>query len=97
MNVAMFYDLDTEKKELKVNPVATQLNNGIEMRGPVVIAREGEFQPMDCNDSGFRPVYSFTFYDDITAVFDEIYDFVGGHLYTDDDLEDDDGRYDAYV
>ena len=52
---------------------------------------------MDCNDSGFRPVYSFTFYDDITAVFDEIYDFVGGHLYTDDDFEDDDGRYDAYV
>jgi hypothetical protein len=97
MNVAMFYDLDAEKKELKVNPVATQLNNGIEMRGPVVIALEGEFQPMDCNDSGFRPVYSFTFYDDITAVFDEIYDLVGGHLYTDDDLEDDDGRYDAYV
>lgn len=97
MNVAMFYDLDAEKKGLKVNPVATQLNNGIEMRGPVVIALEGEFQPMDCNDSGFRPVYSFTFYDDITAVFDEIYDFVGGHLYTDDDFEDDDGRYDAYV
>ena len=97
MNVAMFYDLDAEKKGLKVNPVATQLNNGTEMRGPVVIALEGDFHPMDCNDSGFRPVYSFTFYDDITAVFDEIYDFVGGHLYTDDDLEDDDGRYDAYV
>ena len=97
MNVAMFYDLDAEKKGLKVNPVATQLNNGTEMRGAVIIALEGDFHPMDCNDSGFRPVYSFTFYDDITAVFDEIYDFVGGHLYTDDDLEDDDGRYDAYV
>lgn len=97
LNVAMFYDLDAEKKGLKVNPVATQLNNGKEMRGAVVIAFEGEFHPMDCNDSGFRPVYSFTFYDDITAVFDEIYDLVGGHLYTDDDLEDDDGRYDPYV
>jgi len=97
LNVAMFYDLDAEKKGLEVNPVATQLNNGKEMRGAVVVALEGEFHPMDCNDSGFRPVYSFTYYDDITAVFDEIYDLVDGHLYTDDDLEDDDGRYDAYV
>ncbi len=97
MNVALFYDLDAEKKGLKVNPVATQLNNGTEMRGAVVVALEGEFHPMDCNDSGFRPVYSFTYYDDITAVFDEIYDLVGGHLYTDYDLEDDDGRYDPYV
>ena len=96
-NVAMFYDLDAEKKGLKVNLVATQLNSGKEMRGAVVIALEGDFHPMDCNDSGFCPVYSFTFYDDITAVFDEIYDLVGGHLYTDDDLEDDDGRFDAYV
>lgn len=97
LNVTMFYDIDGEKKDLKINPVATELNNGNEMRGAVVIALEGEFQPMDCNDSGFRPVYSFTYYDDITAVFDEIYDLVGGHLYTDDDLEDDDGRYDPYV
>lgn len=97
MNVAMFYDMDAEKKGLKVNPVATQLNNDREMRGSVVIALEGEFHPLDCNDSGFRPVYSFTYFDDITAVFDEIYDLVGGHLYTDDDLEDDDGRYDPYV
>ncbi len=97
MNVTMFYDMDAEKKGLKVNPVATRLNNDREMRGPVVIALEGEFHPMDCNDSGFRPVYSFTYFDDITAVFDEIYDLVGGHLYTDDDLEDDDGRYDPYV
>ncbi len=97
LNVAMFYDLDAEKKGLKVNPVATQLNNGTEMRGAVIIALEGDFHPMDCNDSGFCPVYSFTFYDDITVVFDEIYDLVGGQLYTDDDLEDDDGRYDAYV
>ena len=77
--------------------MATRLNNDREMRGPVVIALEGEFHPMDCNDSGFRPVYSFTYFDDITAVFDEIYDLVGGLLYTDDDLEDDDGRYDPYV
>ena len=97
MNVAIFYDLDAEKKGLKVNPVATQLNSGTEMRGAVIIALEGDFHPMDCNDSGFRPVCSFTYYDDITAVFDEIYDLVEGHLYTDDDLEDDDGRYDAYV
>jgi hypothetical protein len=97
LNVTMFYDIDGEKKGLKINPVATELNSGNEMRGAVVIALEGEFHPMDCNDSGFRPVYSFTYYDDITAVFDEIYDLVGGHLYTDDDLEDDDGRYDPYV
>ncbi len=97
LNVTMFYDIDGEKKDLKINPVATKLNSGKEMRGAVVIALEGEFHPMDCNDSGFRPVYSFTFYDDITAVFDEIYDLVGGHLYTDDDFEDDDGRYDPYV
>ena len=97
LNVTMFYDIDGDKKGLEINPVATQLNNGLEMRGAVVIALEGEFHPMDCNDSGFRPVYSFTYYDDITAVFDEIYDLVGGHLYTDDDLEDDDGRYDPYV
>jgi len=96
-SVAMFYDIDAEKKGLKVNPVATKLNGGEEMRGAVVIALEGDFVPMDCNDSGYRPVYSFTFYDDITAVFDEIYDLVGGQLYTDDDLEDDDGRYDPYA
>lgn len=96
-NVAMFYDLDAEKKGLKVNPVATKLNGGNEIRGAVVVALEGDFVPMDCNDSGYRPYYSFTYYDDITAVFDEIYDLMGGHLYTDDDLEDDDGRYDPYV
>lgn len=96
-SVAMFYDIDAEKKGLKVNPVATKLNGDVEMRGAVVIALEGDFVPMDCNDSGYRPVYSFTFYDDITAVFDEIYDLVGGQLYTDDDLEDDDGRYDPYA
>ncbi len=97
LSVAMFYDIDAEKKGLKVNPVATKLNGGKKMCGAVVIALEGNFQPMDCNDSGYRPVYSFTYFDDITAVFDEIYDFVGGQLYTDDDLEDDDGRYDPYV
>lgn len=96
-SVAMFYDIDAEKKGLKVNPVATKLNGGEEMRGSVVVALEGDFVPMDCNDSGYRPVYSFTYYDDITAVFDEIYDLVGGQLYTDDDLEDDDGRYDPYA
>lgn len=96
-SVAMFYDIDAEKKGLKINPVATKLNGGEEMRGAVVIALEGDFVPMDCNDSGYRPVYSFTYYDDITAVFDEIYDLVGGQLYTDDDLEDDDGRYDPYA
>lgn len=96
-SVAMFYDIDAEKKGLKVNPVATKLNDGNEIRGAVVIALEGDFVPMDCNDSGYRPVYSFTYYDDITAVFDEIYDLVGGQLYTDDDLEDDDGRYDPYA
>ena len=95
--LTMFYDLDAEKKGLKVNPVATKLNGGNEIRGAVVVALEGDFVPMDCNDSGYRPYYSFTYYDDITAVFDEIYDLVGGHLYTDDDLEDDDGRYDPYV
>ena len=36
-------------------------------------------------------------FDDIEAVFDEIYDLMDGQLYTDDDLEDDDGRFDAYV
>lgn len=97
LNVTMFYDLDAEKKGLEVNPVATKLNSGKEIRGAVIIALEGDFHPMDCNDSGFCPVYSFTYFDDITAVFDEIYDLVGGHLYTDDDLEDDDGRYDPYV
>ena len=96
-SVAMFYDIDAEKKGLKVNPVATKLNGGEEMRGAVVIALEGDFVPMDCNDSGYRPVSSFTYFDDITAVFDEIYDLVGGQLYTDDDLEDDDGRYDPYA
>lgn len=96
MNVALFYDIDAEKKELKVNPVATKLNGGKEIRGAVVIALEGEFVPMDCNDSGYRPYYSFTYIDDIEAVFDEIYDLVGGRLYTDDDI-DDDGRYDPYV
>ena len=95
--LTMFYDLDAEKKGLKVNPVATKLNGGNEIRGSVVVALEGDFVPMDCNDSGYRPVYSFTYYDDITAVFDEIYDLVGGQLYTDDDLEDDDGRYDPYA
>ena len=96
-SVAMFYDIDAEKKGLKVNPVATKLNDGNEIRGAVVIALEGDFVPMDCNDSGYRPYYSFTYYDDITAVFDEIYDLMGGQLYTDDDLEDDDGRYDPYA
>ena len=95
--LTMFYDLDAEKKGLKVNPVATKLNGGNEIRGAVVVALEGDFVPMDCNDSGYRPYYSFTYYDDITAVFDEIYDLVGGQLYTDDDLEDDDGRYDPYA
>ena len=95
--LTMFYDLDAEKKGLKVNPVATKLNGGNEIRGAVVVALEGDFVPMDCNDSGYRPYYSFTYYDDITAVFDEIYDLMGGELYTDDDLEDDDGRYDPYV
>lgn len=97
LRVTMFYDIDAEKKGLKVNPVATKLNGGKKMCGAVVIALEGEFHQMDCTDSGYRPVYSFTYFDDITAVFDEIYDFVGGKLYTDDDLEDDDGRYDPYV
>ena len=96
-SVAMFYDIDAEKKGLKVNPVATKLNGGNEIRGAVVVALEGDFVPMDCNDSGYRPYYSFTYYDDITAVFDEIYDLMGGELYTDDDLEDDDGRYDPYA
>lgn len=95
--LTMFYDLDAEKKGLKVNPVATKLNGGNEIRGAVVVALEGDFVPMDCNDSGYRPYYSFTYYDDITAVFDEIYDLMGGQLYTDDDLEDDDGRYDPYA
>ncbi|MCR5038103.1 MAG: hypothetical protein K6A94_02035 [Bacteroidales bacterium] len=95
--LTMFYDLDAEKKGLKVNPVATKLNGGNEIRGAVVVALEGDFVPMDCNDSGYRPYYSFTYYDDITAVFDEIYDLMGGELYTDDDLEDDDGRYDPYA
>ena len=96
-SVAMFYDIDAEKKGLKVNPVATKLNDDNEIRGAVVIALEGDFVPMDCNDSGYRPVSSFTYFDDITAVFDEIYDLMGGQLYTDDDLEDDDGRYDPYA
>ena len=96
-NLTMFYDMDAEKKGLKVNPVATKLSGGKEIRGKVIIALEGDFQPMDCNDSGFRPFYSFTFYDDIEAVFDEIYDLMDGQLYTDDDYEDDDGRFDAYV
>lgn len=96
-SLTMFYDIDAEKKELKVNPVATKLSSGREMRGTVIIALEGDFHPMDCNDSGFRPYYSFTYYDDIKAVFDEIYDFMDGQLYSDDDLEDDDGRFDAYV
>ena len=95
--LTMFYDMDAEKKGLKVNPVATKLSDGKEIRGKVIIALEGDFQPMDCNDSGFRPFYSFTFYDDIEAVFDEIYDLMDGQLYTDDDYEDDDGRFDAYV
>ena len=95
--LTLFYDLDAEKKGLKVNPVATKLNGGNEIRGAVVVALEGDFVPMDCNDSGYRPYYSFTYYDDITAVFDEIYDLMGGELYTDDDLEDDDGRYDPYA
>ena len=95
--LTMFYDIDAEKKGLKVNPVATKLSGGREIRGKVIIALEGDFQPMDCNDSGYRPYYSFTFYDDIEAVFDEIYDLMDGQLYTDDDLEDDDGRFDAYV
>ncbi|MBQ8957064.1 MAG: sel1 repeat family protein [Bacteroidales bacterium] len=96
-HVAMFYDIDAEKKGLKVNPVATKLSGGKEIRGSVVIALEGEFVPMDCNDSGYRPYYSFTFVDDIEAVFDEIYDLMDSRLYTDDDLEDDDGRFDPYV
>ena len=96
MQLAMFYDVDAEKKGLNVNPVATKLNGGNELRGPVVIALEGEFIEVACID-GYRNYYSFTYYDDITAVFDEIYDLVGGKLYTDDDLEDDDGRYDPYV
>ena len=96
-SLTMFYDIDAEKKELKVNPVATKLSGGKEIRGEVVIALEGEFQPMDCNDSGYRPYYSFNFYDDIEAVFDEIYDLMDGQLYSDDDYEDDDGRFDAYV
>lgn len=95
--LTMFYDLDAEKKGLKVNPVATKLNGGNEIRGAVVVALEGDFVPMDCNDSGYRPYYSFTYYDDITAIFDEIYDLMGGELYSDDDLEDDDGRYDPYA
>lgn len=96
-DLALFYDTDAERKGLKVNPVATKLSGGKEIRGAVVIALEGDFQPMDCNDSGYRPFYSFTFYDDIEAVFDEIYDLMDGQLYTDDDFEDDDGRFDAYV
>ena len=96
-DLTMFYDIDAEKKGLKVNPVATKLNGGREMRGAVVIALEGDFHPMDCNDSGFRPYYSFTFFDDIVAVFDEIYDLMDGQLYSAEDLEDDDGRYDPYV
>ena len=92
----MFYDIDAEKKELKVNPVATKLSGGKEIRGEVVIALEGKFQPMDCNDSGYRPYYSFTFYDDIEAVFDEIYDLMDGQLYSDDDYEDDDEFEDDY-
>lgn len=95
--LTMFYDNDAEKKGLKVNPVATKLSGGKEIRGKVIIALEGDFQPMDCNDSGYRPYYSFAFFDDIEAVFDEIYDLMDGQLYTDDDLEDDDGRFDAYV
>lgn len=95
--LTMFYDIDAEKKGLKVNPVATKLSGGKEIRGKVIIALEGDFQPMDCNDSGYRPFYSFTFYDDIEAVFDEIYDLMDGQLYTDDDLEDDDGRFDPYA
>lgn len=95
--LTMFYDFDAEKKGLKVNPVATKLSGGKEIRGKVIIALEGDFQPMDCNDSGYRPYYSFTFTDDIKAVFDEIHDLMDGQLYTDDDLDDDDGRFDAYV
>lgn len=95
--LTMFYDIDAEKKGLKVNPVATKLSGGKEIRGKVIIALEGDFHPMDCNDSGYRPYYSFTFDEDIEAVFDEIYDLMDGQLYTDDDLEDDDGRFDAYV
>lgn len=96
-SLTMFYDIDAETKGLKVNPVATKLSGGKEMRGMVVIALEGDFHPMDCNDSGYCPYYSFTYYDDIEAVFDEIYDLMDGRLYSDDDLEDDDGRFDAYV
>lgn len=96
-DLAMFYDIDAENKGLKVNPVATKLNGGKEIHGAVIIALEGDFCPMDCNDSGYRPFYSFTFVDDIEAVFDEIYDLMDGWLYTEDDLEDDDGRFDAYV
>ena len=97
MNVALFYDVDGEKKGLKTNPVATKLNSGKEIRGAVVVALEGEFRWLDSSESGYRPVYSFTYIDDIEAVFDEIYDLMGGHLYTDDDLEDDDGRFDPYA
>ena len=96
-SLTMLYDIDAEKKGLKVNPVATKLSGGKEIRGAVVIALEGDFQPMDCNDNGCHPYYSFTFFDDIEAVFDEIYDLMDGQLYSDDDYEDDDGRFDAYV
>ena len=95
--LTMFYDFDAEKKGLKVNPVATKLSGGKEIRGKVIIALEGDFQPMDCNDSGYRPYYSFTFADDIKAVFNEIHDLMNGRLYTDDNLKDDDGRFNTHV
>ena len=96
-SVVMFYGSYTSRDGLQENPVATKLAGGDPVYGPVVIALEGDFRPLDSTESGYRPVYSFTSEEELQSVFDEIYDIMGGDLYTDDDFEEDDGKYDAYV